>query len=455
MNRITATLNGRLSFPLDPGNISTTTLYHVHQNLWGTLLGPRGTPRLAKLTESNPSQTEFSFELLKTAKTSEGRALTSQDIAFTFRRLESKNHSGHFKFSELIQSIDIISAEKFKIRLRKKTPSFLFILSLPETGIVPPESCDSSGKITNLKVTTGAYTVMGEPTDQHISLKLNPYFEFVTSRSPNEVAISFGYGYQAVTEIARKNNDAFFEWWNVQDKKLQEELTQPHLWASKETRPSNSYFLVVNPDTLRLEQRVELASLIQSEFDQEYPLIPEVEKRIYEFLPQDQFGSMGLKKPYHSTTRPFHALPQRIRFGIITPTAPLPSALQRILRKNGIQVEVVNPLKGESYDLLFWGHGLNWDFPEIEFYLALSSSFKYLPTTSTDHKLILSAFHAETDAIREDSLKKLSESLLKDGRIIPLVLTSYLHFYNPSKITSKSFGNFEVDIRFWEFEVLT
>lgn len=62
----------------------------------------------------------------------------------------------------------------------------------PEFGIVPKEALDGAGNVTNLSITSGAYTVAKADTNsQIVHLVRNKFFQRVAPNAPEEVEISF------------------------------------------------------------------------------------------------------------------------------------------------------------------------------------------------------------------------------------------------------------------------
>jgi hypothetical protein len=452
---ITAVLSGQLSVPLGgPENISTIPLYHVHKNLWATLLSSHGKPAVARLLAPAEGGTLYSFEILPDARFSNGRSITSSDVEFSLQRLMRKQESGHFSARSMIDRIDIVSPSRFKIVLKHSAPTFLFLLSSPETGIVPREACDEKGNLLRLDITSGAYAVEGAPEVDRIVLKRNGLFEDQTSSSPAHVTVLFRNGSESIGSSAIEQRADFFEVSDNSRPQSFEKIRALPGYDHKVTRPSLSWFLVADSNKLTRPQRVSISSLIQSKLAQYYQLNSEIEVRSYEILPPGTVGSLRLSAPKISPPK-VSDLPKRLRLGVTDPQAMLTQAVAKILEAAQIQVEFSKLFDAGTYDIGLWAQGMNADFPEIEFFLSLMGPYSIIRPIQTERELIVQTLQTDNFPTRQGLLQKVGHSLLDDGRVIPLVVRAYAHYYRKDRLTIDQVTTYDGDIPFWKMQVLS
>jgi hypothetical protein len=132
----------------------------------------------------------------------------------------------------------------------------------------------------------------------------------------------------------------------------------------------------------------------------------------------------------------------------------LAKSVIEILEGIGMKVELTSWNDGlDKADLMLCGQGMNLDFPEIEFYLGLLSSWAYIPSTDLDHNLIMKALHSNSAEVRRDSIEKVGSTLLKDGRITPLLVRGYVHLYRKDRVGFAQVTNYDGDILLWKIRV--
>lgn len=159
-NTLKISLMGFFSDEIAPENISQISLYHLNVNLWGTLLTSDGSPAIGTLTGVSKDNLVYTFEISESAKFSNGRKITAEDIVFSIERIIAKEKNGHVNARGLVDSVAALSVNQVSIHLKDQTPAFLFLLSTPEFAIVPKEACDDrTNDIVNPRFTSGAYTV--------------------------------------------------------------------------------------------------------------------------------------------------------------------------------------------------------------------------------------------------------------------------------------------------------
>ncbi len=177
---------------LSPENISTIALYHLHYNLWDTLITSDQSSAIARSFRVSPDNLTLSFEIDPDAKFSNGRSITAADVKSAFERIMAREENGHINAKSVIRKITASSPTGLRIDLLAPTPSFLFLLTTPEFGIVPMEALDGSGNVTDLSVTSGAFSVANADTEsQIVHLVRNKFFRRAIANAPEEVEISF------------------------------------------------------------------------------------------------------------------------------------------------------------------------------------------------------------------------------------------------------------------------
>jgi ABC-type oligopeptide transport system substrate-binding subunit len=446
---ITAVLTGRLTLPLGPENISTIPLFQLHLNLWASLVSEHGEAALAQLASVEDHGKKFTFEILPNARFSNGRKITADDIQFSLNRIMHKQPGGHFNAKGLIESVTPLSVSRVEIRLREPASAFLYLLSIPEMGIVPKEACNQDGDIVSLNVTSGGYSVDGVSGEDRITLKRNPFFERSDSRSPERVTVLFRRDLEPLVQAADRDHADFFEFYEGNGIKAFEALKDRQEFSYKTTRPSFSIFLIANPETLSRDQRQGIGSVLLTNFD--YSLNPTLEKRSFEILPPGTFGSLELKAyPLPSVSEP--KLPKSVKLASFDSNAPLVQAVAEKLRLAGVDVRFVR-FGQESFDVALIGQGMNDDYPEIEFYLNMVSPFAPIKASEAEKSEIMTALHSTDRKQRSESLRSVGRALLEDARIIPLLVRSYAHLYRKNKINIDDVTTYDGNVPFWEMRV--
>lgn len=449
---ITAVLTGKLALPLAPENISTIPLFQVHLNLWGTLLTAHGRNGVAKLVKINPEGTHLQFEILKDMKFSNGRQITSEDVRYSLERILSRQTHGHFNAKTVIHAVRPIDSSTLEIQLTQPTPSFLFLLSIPEMGIVPKEACDDQGNLINLSVTSGAYYIDEPPSEFGLILKKNLHYSSHTDASPDRVKLLFKAGAEDFRSAAEMPDTDFIEIFDNSGLEALPSIRQNHAYSEKATRPSLSYFLIADPDRLTLTQRRSISALIQAGFELRYSMDTALERRTFEILPPGTFGSLSLTQPlftdYHQAD-----LPKDLVIAFVNPDTPLAKTIVRTLQESGIQAQSVKLSESKGHDLLFWAQGMNSDFPEIELHLALLSTWASIKGTPRMKSDVILALHTPEMKRRKEVLQDVGRQLLEESMIVPLFVRSYVHAFKPDKIEIDEVTNYDGDVAFWKMKV--
>ena len=448
---ITAILTGSLTLPLSPENISTIPLYQIHANLWDTILARDGKAGLATLTETRDSGKVLSFEITPDSRFSNGRPIHSSDVVFSIQRLMTRQEGGHFNARGVIAEIKAVTDTRFEIRLKDTTPAFLFLLSIPEMGIVPSEACDHDGNVSSLAVTSGAYVAVGKPSEGQIALTKNTYFKRNDSKSPDRVTVLFSPTGITPADALRSRQADFLEVYDGAGIAAFESLKTDPKIDRRITRPSYSIFMVLKSDRLSESERLSISKLMREEFPSHYTLNSELEKWSREILPPGTFGSLGNDLP--PLPNPASgSLPKHLRIGLVGTPSPLAKAVISILSAHGVKVEFVASDSTEA-DVGLSGHGMNYDFPEIEFYLAMISPWASIIATEKERSLITQSLHSGDPEVRTRAIREIGRGLIATGRVIPLIVRSYVHVFRKDRINLDAMTNYDGDVVFSRMRV--
>jgi len=448
---IHAVLVGRLELPLAPENISSIPLYHVHANLWGTLLRERGREGLARIVDRSPDHKKVVLEILPQTILSNGRLLTASDIVFSVQRLINRQNKGHINAKSVIKSTRATSPRTVEIEVYRPTPALSFLLSIPEMGIVPPEACDENGNIVSLAVTSGPYRIESEPTEESVVLLKNDSFADHALNSPKVVKISFQQGAERLSQSSMDDSVDFMEFYDSVGLKVLKSLRdQPNVEVFT-TRPSYSIFFVNKSTRMSSESKQALAYLIGEKLD--YAFDASTEVRSYELLPPKTFGALGLRSPIERSPELMKHLPKSVSLRMRGGVSPLVESAMRTLENAGIRAEFVTD-PSQAADLEGSGQGMNSDFPEIEFFLNMASPYATILASNTEKQLVEDMLHIEDAKDRLESIQKLSRTILDDGRVIPLIVRSYAHLYRKGRIENASeLTNYDGDVLFYKMRL--
>lgn len=177
-----------------------------------------------------------------------------------------------------------------------------------------------------------------------------------------------------------------------------------------------------------------------------------LEKRSFEILPPGTFGSLGLKSPVAFNKSPTQ-LKEKMKIATVDPKSPLALAVEATLKGAGVEVEFVDHKAENDFDVRFESQGMNSDFPEIEFYLSALSSWAFLPVSTPEKEIILRSLHSGSRQERSELMQNFGESLLKDGRVIPILVRSYAHLYKESRLGHGIITTYDGEIPFWKMQV--
>ena len=135
---------------LDPSRAYCDTCQIFMTAVYETLIGLDASdnktlvPRLATKWESNPAQTEFTFTLDPKAKFSDGSAVTSADVKFSWERLKALKAASSYLVST-ISTIDTPDPETVKVTLSAPNSAFLAQVNASYLGIINSKVAQANG----------------------------------------------------------------------------------------------------------------------------------------------------------------------------------------------------------------------------------------------------------------------------------------------------------------------
>ncbi|MCO5143639.1 MAG: ABC transporter substrate-binding protein [Oligoflexia bacterium] len=449
---VTIVLQGNLpDRPLVPEDISTIPLYHLHFNLWDTLIGEKGSAAIANGVTVNKENTIYNFEISNNAKFSNGRIITADDVKKSLERLIEREENGHINGKSTIKDIRVKNVNQLEIELHKATPSFLFMLSTPEFGIVPKENLDEKGNIINLDVTSGAYFLKKvDVVSQEVVLEKNPYYLRFRENSPAHVTLLFrkSDSIEEFQENLQKSNADFIE---VQSSDADAFFPYAESlgYSSAITMPSMSVFLSAS-NNLPLEVKEVVAATFQKHF--QYKNTTNSERLSKQLLPPKTFGSLSQDEIPKISFKENILLPKEIKIRSSRKSGALIDAIKNTFKILDIEVRLVDG--NEPFDYWFLSQGMNTESPEIELYLQAVGPYAIYKAPEKLKSLISESSHETNDKNRSDKIKQACKDLLSSGQIIPLTVRSYIHFFKKNKINTERVNGYDGTIPIYEIEVM-
>jgi peptide/nickel transport system substrate-binding protein len=155
---------------LDPAIGLDETSQRLHQLIFSSLLriddDLRNVPDLATRFEMQDRQT-YVAEIPPGVTFHNGQEMTSEDVAYTFRRfLDPALVSGRKGAYSNLAAVDIV--DRYTVAFRLKTPSGSFSSSLINMGIVP---AGSGGTMSQKPIGSGPYQFVELAPDDHVTLR--------------------------------------------------------------------------------------------------------------------------------------------------------------------------------------------------------------------------------------------------------------------------------------------
>ena len=437
---------------LSPENISTIALYHLHYNLWDNLLAPGGKPALAKTHRVSPDNLAFTFEIDPEAKFSNGRPITARDVKEAFERIIAREENGHINAKSVIREIRAGEGGEgtLRILLNAPTPSFLFLLTTPEFGIVPRESLDASGEVTNLAVTSGAYVAKQvDAKSQKILLIKNKYFRRAEPHAPERIELDFN---ESMGADSPPGNFDFAEVRSSDAEAIVSEAEKKG-FGYKATVPSLSVYMVAKFDLLTAAQRTFIAQAFRDHFQFETPR--RLELRSHQFLPEKTFGSLSPKEISEILTpKAAPGLPSEIVISNNRSTGPLVDAVRKVFAQIGTKAKFVGVDTKEAVHYELTSQGMNTEFPEIELHLVTVGPYAFFNASEQTKRMVGMAMHQADDKKRSELFKSIGRDFLITGKVIPLTVRAYVHLFNASRLDLNNITNYDGDIPLYKLKVL-
>jgi MarR-like DNA-binding transcriptional regulator SgrR of sgrS sRNA len=439
------------SFPagtLAPENISTIALYHLHSNLWDTLVQTNGEPGIAKTYAVSEDNLIFVFDIDPAAKFSNGRRIYPSDVKFAIDRIISHEENGHINARSMIRDVTLLQSERIQITLNAPTPSFLFLLGTPEFAIVPKEALDASGAVINLTITSGAYLATRvDVLAQTIVLNKNKEFPRSVAGSPDQVEISFKENTGPIVE-----GDYDFAEIRSSDANQIVSNAEQHGYSYKATVPSLSVFLIANSNRIKPPLQKLFARAFANEFHFESPR--GLETRSRQLLPPKTFGSLNETELPTLSENKGIKVPAEVVISNNRSSGPLVDAIQASLAKVGTRARFVDLASKEPVDYVLDSQGMNTEFPEIELHLAAVGPYQYFDSSNEVKQLIGLATHQPDDTKRSAMIKQIGIDLLSSGKIVPLTVRAYAHLFKPGQLDLNGITNYDGEIPFYKMKAL-
>ncbi len=151
-------------------------------------------PGLATSWDISPDGLNYTFHLRSGVKFQNGRAMTADDVVYTFNRLANPDLGGGYasiilgnvagfdamqdkdpaKRAKALTGVKAVDPQTVQVTLTAPVSSFLNRMTLPGTMIVPKELADDKAAFNNHPVCTGPYKFDEWVHGDHITLSANP-----------------------------------------------------------------------------------------------------------------------------------------------------------------------------------------------------------------------------------------------------------------------------------------
>jgi ABC-type transport system substrate-binding protein len=439
---------------LSPENISTIPLFHLHYNLWDTLVTPDNSGAIAKSFSISPDNLTYSFEIDPNAKFSNGRAISALDVKESIDRLTGREENGHINAKSTIHRIETPSPQSLVIHLIKPTPAFLFLLSSPEFGIVPSEALDSNGAVVSLKITSGAYTLENLNRDsQTAELKRNVYFRRSEAMAPETVTLRFNKKIDEGTFKSLLADDQidFIELINP-DAAQFINLAEKSGYSYKATLPSVSIFLVANDKFVDEKSAKYFSAGFQKHFHFDPPL--GLERTSNQFFPPKTFGSLSEEEVPEIESKETTPTIKEVAIRTNRKDGSLVEAIARTFARLGVSTRFVDWDSEEPYHYWFRGQGMNTEHPEIELHLDILSPYQILNADDATKRMLTEATHEPDGSKRSALINEIGKKLLSSGKVIPLTTRAYVHLYKTKSTDLNGITNYDGDIPIYKMRAL-
>lgn len=430
---------------------------HLNKNLIEIDSNGRVYGDLAEKWKTSKNHTEFKLELKKNLYFSDHTPLLAIDVEKSFLDIKKKHGSIHFNFSN-IKKIKAISEFEVLIQLKKSMPRFLRSLAHPEFGIRKIDSLLE--KDINYKVTSGCYSLKDVTKDRLLLEKNNLCNDSLNGYK--NVAFHFSKPADQKNSIQKNEYDFYISLMNQNDLK---QSTLDGRYVAESPHIGFTYWMTINNKSKIFQKKINRDTLY-SIFDKDLRLenltnSTERAKQLY--LPNGP-GRLksseieillnkkaDVKKTIFKENTVSILLPQFFEFN-----KDILSLLKKIFKTvesdyYNNQQEFIEK-KYKKYDLFI----SNNDFSSLDLYENISVTFNPIrPLIYSNVKI--DKFLKKLKSASEDEetfalYKKISESLITDSLIIPLVHKRIL-FLRKKEINISAWSNLYPEISAWKIKV--
>jgi hypothetical protein len=437
--------------PLGPENISTIPLFHLHSNLWDTLITEKQDAAIAESFRIEDGGKRLTFTISPDAKFSNGRSILAEDVEASLERLIAREENGHINAKSVIHTIRA-DGRKLEIVLHRPTPAFLYLLSTPEFGVVPREILNDKGDIESLNVTSGAYVAGAfDFKTQSIDMAKNRFFRRFTLGAPESVTLKFlkPVGADSIQEVLASRQYDFLEFQNSEADSFLPKIGEAG-YAYQISNPSISVFLVANSERITEAQAQQVASVFQKNFS--YGTPSSAERPSHQLFPPKTFGSLATGELPNLAPRQ-EKLPSVLNLRVVRKDGTLVNEIKRVFKMAGVEVNFVDRSDDVPFDYRLAGQGMNTEYPEIELHLQILSPYASFGVTDEIKSLLRAAEGSTDDAVRSAHIKKIGRTLLESGKIVPLTLRAYVHAFKAERLDASALATYDGNIPLYEMRV--
>lgn len=359
------------------------------------------TPSLADSYEISKDGLTYTFKLHKGVKFHNGREVVAQDVKYSIERTTNpKTESPGAGFYDSIAGMDafkkgkakdvkgiaVVDPATIKFTLTRRDATFLHVLALNFSSVVPKEAVDKAGKDFGKKVVgSGAFMLADWKLGQELALKRNP--DYFMPGVPKLDQITFQVGLEPMTAILKlEKGEADFAGDGIPPAKFLQIRNDPkYKDLIIEGGQLQTGYMTLNVqmkpfDKLEVRQAVNMAidkgrivKIINNRavpanqplpptmpgYDKEYKGYPFDPEKAKELLKQ-----AGLEKGFETTLYVYN----------VDPNPRIAQAIQEDLSKIGIKVKLKNLAQANVIAAggkpktapMVWSGGMAWiaDFPD-------------------------------------------------------------------------------------------
>ena len=469
---ITAALSPRkLDATLDPRKIYYTSEFHILENLLTRLVAQDENGEFQKeLASEIKSIDDLEFYIkIKDASFSNGETITLVDVKESLERT-IKTGSAHVKLDGILDFIKIEN-DSLVIRLKKKSKSFIYFLSLIDMGILHKTQYQKEILTASdfVNITSGPFTYLSNDK-QEFFLKKNRFYKFATVDYPELVHIKSTMGINAIKEMIDGKID-------LGQVKTNDLVTHEKDLKSKDFvlmgTPSDTLSYILFNKNSAIFRDKDAREWIIAKIQHHFILKPGFEKfakRSFQYFPpesraylqNDELGDYFKKLEKTLSKKPAQVPNELI---IKTFTTAFNVGFEPLLREleniPDLKIKIENDVKPNEISNFMrrddWSFFLN--FMASDYRISVEAiNFEYfspnrnlIDTTGKIEKLYEEFQTANSELEEQQSLKKISMQMLSDGQFIPLCHSVIPVMYNPKKIDLGNLSHFFI-FNFWKLK---